>query len=67
MNEPRICVDHTVNVAYEDSDTEQRPILSGLGNVWTRRGTKSEDNVSDIELQSGRSRWLNPTETRPAY
>ncbi|KAF2678697.1 hypothetical protein K458DRAFT_408747 [Lentithecium fluviatile CBS 122367] len=63
-NKPRIFVDHTVDIAYEDTDTDSRPILSGLENLWTRRGKKSEDNVSDIEMQSGRSRSSDPVEPR---
>ncbi|KAF2864799.1 hypothetical protein BDV95DRAFT_632637 [Massariosphaeria phaeospora] len=66
-NKPRINVDRTVDIAYEDTETDSRPILTGLDSVWTRRGKKSEDNSSDIELQSGRSRSSDPVETRPAY
>ncbi|PSN69537.1 hypothetical protein BS50DRAFT_490859 [Corynespora cassiicola Philippines] len=57
---PRICVDQTVDVAYEDTDTDSRPILFGLDSRWTKRSKKSEDNASDIEMQSGRSRSSDP-------
>ncbi|EAT88216.1 hypothetical protein SNOG_04456 [Parastagonospora nodorum SN15] len=66
-NKPRICVDHTVNIAYGDLDADRKPKLSRLESVWARHGTRSECNAAYIEMQPGRSRWLDRTKTRPAY
>lgn len=57
INKQRICVDDTIDITYESTDTDMdsRPILSGPDPLWTRRSKKGDNHVADIELQGYRS------------
>lgn len=64
---PRIAVDHTIDVSYEDTYKDSRPILAGEENTWIRPGERSEDNGSDIEMQAGLSKSSVALHAQSAY
>lgn len=68
-NRPRICVDRMVDITYDDTDRDYKPILSRIDTPEAQRHQKSEESVVEIELQSDlrTPEQVNTQRTYPRY